>query len=74
MWHNIYHQIYCSTLRRRGGRVELEVGPSKFSLLRLVTTEYDFTREEGTHIFTYQNAALDIEWCTGEIHGSRGGG
>ena len=54
--------------------MELEVGPSKFSLLRLVTTEYDFTREEGTHIFTYQNAALDIEWCTGEIHGSRGGG
>ena len=40
--------------------MEVEVGPGMLSLICLVTTESEFAREEGTHIFMDQNAALNI--------------
>ena len=39
--------------------VEVEVGPVKLSLKWLVTTKYDFSREEGNRLIMDQNAALD---------------
>ena len=44
---------------KEGGAVELEVGPGKSSLIRMVTKKIEFAREEVTHLVTYQNAALN---------------
>ena len=44
---------------KEGEDVEVEVGPGKSSLIRMVTTKSDFAREEGTRIVTDQNTDLD---------------
>ena len=49
---------------KEGEEVEVEVGTRNSSLIRLVNTKSDFTRDEVTRLVTDQNAALN----------SRGGG
>ena len=39
--------------------MELDVGTGMSSFIWLVSTESDFSREEGTRLIVYQNAALD---------------
>ena len=39
---------------KEGEEVELEVGPGKSSLIWMVTTKSDLTREEGTRIVTFE--------------------
>ena len=48
--------------------MEIEVGPGMLSLICLVTTESDFTRDEGTHLIAYQNASLDNKGGGGGIN------
>ena len=40
--------------------MQVQVGPGKLSLIRLVTTDFDFERKEGTCIVTDQNSAIGI--------------
>ena len=42
------------------GGAEVEVGTGNSFLVCLVATKSEFAREEGTHIFMDQNAALNI--------------
>ena len=46
---------------KEGGKVVVEVdfGPRNSSLIRLVTTKYDFVRKEGTRIITDHNYAIN---------------
>ena len=56
--HQIPTNIFLNPMKE-GGAVELEVGPGKSSLIRMVTKKIEFAREEVTHLVTYQNAALN---------------
>jgi len=69
--HQLPTNLFLNPMKE-GEEVEVEVGPGKSSLIRLVTTESDFAREEGTRLVTFevngerwfipvtdQNAALD---------------
>ena len=53
--------------------VEVDFGPRNSSLIRLVTTKYDFVRKEGTRIITDHNYAINRRGGGG-VHGSEGEG
>ena len=50
--------LFLNPMKERK-EVEVKVGPGMSYLIWMVTTESDFTRDEGTHLIAYQNAALD---------------
>ena len=57
------HQLPTNILlnpTKNGEEVEIEIGTRNSSLIRLVTTKYDFAREEVTRLVTDQNVTLKI--------------
>ena len=54
--------------------MEVEVVPGNLSLVRLVTTESGFAREDDTRLVTDQNAALNRGGGGEKSTGAEGGG
>ena len=59
---NVAHQLPTNLLpkpMKEGGGVEVEVGTGKSSIIRMVTTESEFLREEATRLVMDQNATIN---------------
>ena len=59
MAHELPTTLFLNLMEDEEEVVEVEVGPIKLSLIWLVTTKYDFAREEGNRLIMDHNAALD---------------